>query len=313
MLDKTSLAKSILMACIGKRGVWAASDRYPHQNWTRDFALASLPILMRLGQRDIVQTHLRNLSMCQRSNGQIPILFLDKTWPFLVEKIKRTWRDRRLSFMLGRWMQGKLWNLTPGTRDSEILYLLAMYEYARISGDRTMISSPYFSDFSRNIRMALEYVEIHLMRDGLIIGCDWRDTMHEELGDKTLLTNNCILYRVYRLMGEDEKADRLGASIMHTFFVNGAFVDYPGSSRFDPLGGAFAVLYDVVPEEFHPQILAGFGSVDTGCGVTIQCVHNAYVPAEREVFERTNGVVVWPFVVGFTVLALLKIKVDCFV
>jgi GH15 family glucan-1,4-alpha-glucosidase len=48
------------------------------------------------------------------------------------------------------------------------------------------------------------------------------------------------------------------------------------------------------------------------CGVTIQCKHNPYLPGEREVIERTGGIVIWPFVIGFTVLAALHIGADEF-
>ena len=298
---KKGQTRRILDACLGKLGVWADPTRYRHQNWTRDFVLATMPVLLEEGRYGIIRTHLENLSIRQRPNGQVPILFLDATWPFLIEKLRRTWRDQKMSFMLGRWFQGELWNLTPGTRDSEILYVIGMLEYADRSRDTTLLE-----EYLPNIQKALGYVEEHLMREGLVIGCDWRDTMHIELGDKTLLTNNALLYHAYVLLKDTAKANQLRRRILEVFFADGQCIDYPESARFDPLGGAFAVLFDVVGSEYYPQIAQGFTSVDSPHGVTIRCIHNAYTFEETAIFERTNGVVIWPFVVGFFILALAK-------
>jgi len=298
---KTMEAYAILYRCIGTNGVWADPTRYQSQCWTRDLALASMPLLLDMGRKRVVRTHLKNLSKRQRPNGQIPILFLDEVWPFLFDKARKSLRSGRISFMLGRFLKGRLWNLTPGTRDSEILYIIGMYEYAVRTKDRAGLKR-----HARRIQKALYYIEGNLMRDGLVIGCDWRDTMHKELGNKPLLTNNSLLYHAYRLMEETEKAEQLRNRINERLWTGEAYLDYPGSTRFDPLGGAFAVLYDVALEERYASLLASFRSVDTPRGIAIKCRHNPISKKEKEVIDRTDGVVVWPFVVGFTILALIK-------
>lgn len=204
--------------------------------------------------------------------------------------------------MLRRYLTGNLWQLTPGTKDSEFLYLLAMYEYASVTGDQTLLVR-----FADEMRRVLRYVETHIMRGGLVYGCDWRDTMHIELGNVPLLSNNALLYRVYVLAGEVEKARALRERIQATFWTGETYRDRPGSDHFDPLGTSFAVLYDLVPEECKQGVLLGYDSVDTPYGVTITCKHNPQNPAEAAVIERTQGTVVWPFVVGFTVLAYIKL------
>ncbi len=299
---KVRTATAILQRCIGTKGVWADPTRYRFQCWTRDFVIAIMPALIESGQKEIVKTHLNNLSKRQRSKGQIPILFLDQTRPFLFEKLKKSWRDKKLAFMLGRFLKGQLWNLTPGTRDSEILYIIGMHEYANRTGDGTLLAK-----YASRITRALAYIEKNLIKDGLVLGCDWRDTMHLELGNKPLLTNNCLMYHAYRLMGERAKAEQLKKRINERFWTGNGYLDYPGSSRFDPLGGAFAILYDVAPKERYGSLAESFRSVDTAYGVTIQCRHNPTSQEEKAVVEITDGVVVWPFVVGFSILALLKI------
>jgi hypothetical protein len=147
------------------------------------------------------------------------------------------------------------------------------------------------------------------MEDGLTRGCDWRDTMHLELGHLPLLTNNCLLYRVYELSSSSyysgkRKAAAIKRRILEVLCPAGTFIGYPGSDRFDPLGGALAVLCDVAEPRHYEQLAASFESVDTAHGVTIKCRHNPAGPEEAEVIERTDGVVVWPFIVGFAALAL---------
>lgn len=299
MKEKT--ATVILERCIGENGVWADPTRYKNQCWTRDFVLAIMPVLLESGKTEIVKKHLINLSKRQRPNGQIPILFLDRTSPFLIEKIKKSWRDKNLSFMLRRFLKGQLWNLTPGTKDSEILYIIGMFEYAYRTGDHSLIAK-----YSLEIGKAFSYIENNLMKDGLVLGCDWRDTMERELGNKPLLTNNSLLYRACRLLGETRKAGELCERINKQFWDGFSYIDYPGNSRFDPLGGTLAVLYGVAPDGRYKSLAASFKSVDTQHGVTIKCRHNPVTKKEKEVIERTDGIVVWPFIVGFSVLALIE-------
>lgn len=299
---KMNTARNILLSCIGTKGVYADPSRYRYQCWTRDFVIAILPALISSGIGYIATAHLENLSRLQRNSGQIPILFLDRAWPFIRDKILRSWQSKKLSFMLRRFFSGQLWNLTPGTRDSEILYIIGMFEYAKGTGDDSLLKR-----YASNIEKALSYVETSLVTsDGLVIGCDWRDTMERSLGDLALLSNNALLYHAYDLLGEVAKSSRLRARINEAFWTGETYLDYRGNPRFDPLGGAFAVLYGVVPEERYPAVAEGFRSVDTAHGITIRCRHNPVSEEERSVIDRTDGVVVWPFVVGFSILAMLK-------
>ncbi|MFA5358245.1 MAG: hypothetical protein WC310_00285 [Patescibacteria group bacterium] len=298
---KLFAATAILRRCIGKEGIWADSTRYQYQCWTRDFVLAVLEVLLQSQRDDLIRKHLHGIAFRQQPNGQIPILFLENEFCWLWEKIKRSIKNRKVSFMLRRYFTGHLWDLTPGTRDSEIMFLVGMYEYAKQSGDNSLVA-----EHNVGLYRAQTYIEKFLMENGLVVGCDWRDTMERELGDKPLLTNNSLMYRAYNLMGEKEKADRLRANINSVLWDGQRYLDYPDSERFDPLGGALAVLYDVALPERYASIIEGFRSVDTDRGVTIQCRHNPMVAEEAKVINRTNGVVIWPFVLGFTVLALIK-------
>ncbi len=320
-LDKFGYALDMMRRARGPKGIWASPDaesRYGNTIWMRDAAYFLLPLLLKLGEYGLVRTHLENVSRLQRPNGQIPIVFLDDEAAWLARKLKQEQDAGREPFMLKRYREGALWELTDGTRDSEVCYLLAMYDYAHVTGDARFLET-----WRPQLEAALAYVETHLMRDGLMVGADWRDTMHEELGDKPLLSNNMILFRVYRYRDDFRKINDLIRRIHETFLVpsgrseggavlSGRLIDYPGSDRPDPLGAAFIILHGgpfFYTGPLWEAALQVFTDLDTPYGVTIKCKHKAAhggKPDEAEVIEATDGVVVWPFVQAFVVRALLR-------
>ena len=87
-ISKKQEALRILLSCLSPgNGIFASPDRYQYQCWTRDLSLAVAPLLLELGNSEIVKTHLRNLSQRQRPNGQIPILFLSDEQEWRKKKI----------------------------------------------------------------------------------------------------------------------------------------------------------------------------------------------------------------------------------
>ncbi len=302
-IAKVCEASGILHDCRGKQGMYASPDRYDGMAWTRDQMLASQPALSLIpGGMDLAATHLRSLAKRQRPNGQIPILFLDGLpahLSFLKQKVGRSLAQRRVSFMLQRYLQGQLWNLTPGTTDSELMFAYGLLHHADCGGDPALVD-----ELQPNLLRAVAYLEGNLLDEERVLmrGADWRDTMDKELKDQTLLSNNSLLYAVYTRMCQFDKAERISKKLLARRDQNSLLVDYEGATSFDPLGGALAVLNNVVPPSEYPAILRGFASVDTPNGVTIRCKHNAggdtaeEVCAEHDEIERTGGVVVWPFV-----------------
>jgi len=322
-------AHGILRECFGDNGVWADPSRYRRQCWTRDFGLAIQPLLLTFAERDsmhrragncdsaeqtIAERHLCSLEARQRPDGQIPIVFLDG-WRgharFLSDKIARSLRDRKLSFMLGRYLQGQLGQLTPGTRDSELLYIVAALEHAERTG--------LFPVSMDSIKLAMRYIKRNLLDSrGLLLGADWRDTMHLQLREKPLLTNNALLFHAYDLLSRHgdnksfwETQAHLQRDLINKVFWDGSLLqDWPRNNnskqRFDPLGASLAVLFDVIPPERYADVWKGFDSVDSPYGVTIRCRHNPVRPEEGAIIERTDGQVIWPFVVGFAAMAMDK-------
>lgn len=308
-------AITILGACIGNHGVWAAPVRYDWQCWTRDFGLAILPVLTLMGLHDVAYTHLMSLVERQGEDGSIPILFLDGKRGharFLLDKMIRSARSGRPSFMLQRYIEarGDLGRLTPGTKDSELHFVVAALDFLKSPEAAGVISDDDASKLAHAVDRAMDYITSNLLdRDCLMRSCDWRDTMHVGLGDVPLLSNNALLVHAYDMLDRHDCASHLRRRINERYWRGNVLLDYPDTAdqrhAFDPLGGALAVLYDVIEPVRYDDVLRCFNSVSTPYGYTIKCRHNALTQREQDVIERTDGVVVWPFVCGYVVLALL--------
>ncbi len=290
----------ILNRCVGPQGVWADPRRYKYTCWTRDFALAIQRTLYLLGLPHVARAHMESLRQLQRPDGRIPILFLDNETEWVRKKEGEARQKGRESFMLRRYKEGELWDLTPGTKDSELMYLFALAQDDGLYLPR--------NEFDDSAQAAGVYISQNLLRkDGLIVGCDWRDTMDVQFANTPLLSNNAILHDVLRMTHNYERAAKLRTEINRQFWRNGILLDHPESDRFDPLGASLAVLFGLIEPENYPNVIRGYQSVDTQHGVTIKCRHNPYQPEEADIIEATDGEVVWPFVVGFSVLALAEI------
>ena len=158
--DKLHRAYGILRECLGDHGVWADPSRHRRQCWTRDFGLAIQPLLLAphpglIGPwraSTVAGRHLKSLEARQRPDGQVPILFLDGLAGharFLADKVKRSVRDGKVSFMLGRYLKGELGQLTPGTRDSELLYVVAALEHEAATGTLPVSLLAYYPTVGR--------------------------------------------------------------------------------------------------------------------------------------------------------------------
>jgi hypothetical protein len=296
-------AKKIVEGCIGKNGVWASSFRYKYQCWTRDFVIATEDLLLEWGREDIVKKHLQNLAGHQYQDGRMPIMFLDDTLRWLAIKTWNSIRNRRVSFLLkGYFSKDGVGQLSPWTKDSEILFALGVMKYVIKTDDRK-----FLDDHKERVGDALHYVEKNLMKDGLVFGGDWRDT-RPDLNDKFLLTNNCFLFHAYTLLGEVEKAGRLKKVIHEKYWTGSHYRDYLGVDDFDTLGNALAVLFDIAPRECFSLVLAGAEKLDTPYGYKLNGVTlPPKSKEETEVMLKTNQFgVIWPFIHGFMILAALK-------
>ena len=301
--SKKDEATRIISSCVGKNGVWASSSRYKYQCWTRDFVIATEDVLLGWGQNEVVENHLTQLANRQEESGRIPIMYVDQPLPWLVSKIGNSIRNRRMSFLLKNYFsQDGIGQLSPWTKDSEILFVQGLIKYVDKTGDQEFLKA-----HQTNIEAALDYIETKIMREGLVFGGDWRDT-RLDLDDKFLLTNNCLLSHTYEALGDEQKSKSVSDEINRQFWNGQYYRDYLGVDNFDTLGNAMAVLYDIAPAQYHDSIFKSAESLDTPFGYKLNDV--TLPPKSKEetaIMLRTNQFgVIWPFIHGFMILAALK-------
>lgn len=292
-------ARDLVLSCFGKHGIWADNDRYRYQCWTRDLSLAMAPAALLLGRGDLVRTHLHSLARRQGKDGAIPILFLDGIRGhahFVIEKARKWAQTGRASFMLTRYLSGDLGRLTPGTKDSELHFARAVYDYAH--DDPVLVHAA---------DRAITYMEKHVLSvDGLVQGADWRDTMDSELSMTPVLSNNAIWFWILNVRREHARAQIVREALARR--TCGLLGDYAGNKFPDPLGLALGVINGLILPPRYWDVMDLLHSVMTPIGPAIKCKHNPRNEEEAQVIDRTQGVVVWPFVVGYVRRALNKIE-----
>lgn len=305
VIDKIKIkeAESIVLKCIGGRGIWASPVRYKYQRWTRVFVIAIEDVLLDLKRYEIIKKHLTELFKRQKSDGKIPILFLNSTLQWLVRKIRDSIRQHRLSFTLKKFFsKDGVAALSPWTRDSEILFVIGAMKYAQKTQDQH-----FLEQHKTNIDKAIVYIKNNLIQNGLVYGVDWRDT-RPDLDKKFLLTNNCLLYKAYKLVGKGQKAEQIRDKINQQFWTGTHYRDYVGVNNFDTLGNAFTILFDITPLENYNSIFMSADVLNTPFGYKLnKVILPPKTKEEVKIMSKTNQVeVIWPFIHGFMILAAIK-------
>ena len=301
---KSANACDLVLRCTSPSGmgIWASCERYAHQIWTRDFVLAAAQALLLIGRRDVVATQIGELAKRQRADGKIPILFLDDERAFLFDKISRSIKSGRWSFMLRRYFEdGGVENLSPWTKDSEVLFAICVHEHVHVAKDERFARAA--------AERAMDYVRMNLMKDGFILGSDWRDT-NTWLKSSALLSNNCLLYRALKSSGRCDEAEELRNRINEAFWTGTGYRDYLGVESADAFGQALGVIHGVIPESRYPAILDSFASLHTVRGyLSNDCRPNPTTSAERKLLRlkrMKRSFVIWPFIHGYVILVLLR-------
>jgi len=150
---------------------------------------------------------------------------------------------------------------------------------------------------------ALGYIEKILVND-LILGADWRD-VREDLNDKAILTNACLLYEMYRVLGMQTNADKI-KEILQTKFWNGEFFnDFDGNSSFDILGNALAIQFEITSYEQRESILKCAMNLSNDYGIRMTEVFLPPLNQEEKDCMAQDQAVIWPFTNGFMLNAMI--------
>ena len=167
---------------------------------------------------NLVKKHLCEIIKRQKPNGKIPILYLDDEKKFLRNKIEKALEQKAMSFMLSRYLDDELENLTPHTRDSEVLFIIAIDQLVKTLEKQNDCQDLgiFINSATKAARHALEYVKT-ILKDGLIHGADWRDT-REDLDDKAVLTNACYLYKAYKIFNLVNEAEKVKETLKRDYW-----------------------------------------------------------------------------------------------
>ncbi len=127
------------------------------------------------------------------------------------------------SFALRAFIEETLGDLTPGTRDSEIHYLRAVFSFIKKNPEDKvrMLQREGFAD---SIAKALFYIYGNVLdlEDGLPLGADSRDIFADLLYDSKVLTNAIFFYQVLEFLLEfssDLEQTSFRSTIMRAYTV----------------------------------------------------------------------------------------------
>lgn len=311
-IKKLREAQSIIKCSIGYSGISAGCDRYKDQYWTRDFALAGMDALIGMKYHSVARKHLLAIAGMQHHSGSIPARFTKNRVHFVIKFFKeeivseRKFLFRKLLLSLKYVIKGNRFNFRMWLfwyADNEILFIIAAKEYIARTADIEVNNL-----LAPNISKAFNYVEKHLMQDGLVVGSDWRDVVFT-LSDKPVFSVNIMLWRAYILNGKSSEAAILQAQIEKNFWNGYFYSDTPGSSTFDSLGHALAILWDFIPQDRHEKIIKKLEEMRTPYGFKANDMTFPKELSDYQEHERTNQFsVVWPFIHGYAILALIYMK-----
>lgn len=304
--DRFNRARSIVVRCIGRRGVYAGTSRYRYQCWTRDFALAGLDALLDMGLGEHARCHLEEIARRQEESGKVPIMYVSNPFASTLIRAREFFRDPKRSLhqaelylkTTGLSHGFSLSNLTPWTTDAEPLFIIACHRFSERTGDAAFIAR-----MRPHILKAFRYIEHNSMREGFMVGGDWRDTVGA-FKDAVLLSNNALLAAAYAAAGEPQNARELRNRIVKRFWTGSYYRDRLGSNSFDLFGESLAVLSGIAEPDEYPSILDRISYMTRDGGVAA----NELFPggADKVVREYVDHYgTVWPFTEGFFILALI--------
>ncbi|MCW1301692.1 MAG: hypothetical protein OH316_00965 [Candidatus Parvarchaeota archaeon] len=296
--NKVEEAIHSISRCIGRFGFYASSDRYKYEYWTRDL-FYSLEPLIRLGLGDKVKQHLSIIWKDQRKDGMLPRYFLDHRYKWVPRKFYLELRGRKFlrTIKARNTIETRYRHWTV---DSSMLAVLATYKFSRMTGDEEFLRK-----LRKNISLAVKSIE-SLRVDGFVRGGDWRDSL-PELEFKFLLSNNVMLYSVYKAVGKDSEADELKRAINRRFWNGVHYADFIGSKNTDPLGLSFAVLSGLIPRSRYRLVSKQLLSSSSRHGILSNVDSDSIWDMRTVNLTSCNHIYsVWPFVSYYAVLALNK-------
>ena len=298
MQKKIKTAISVINRCKGDKGFYASAERYKYEYWTRDLCYCIDPLIS-LGFAKDVKSHLLAIWKRQTITGELPRYIIDRRFKWLSGKFFIKIRNRKVVSTI-KSLKTMETRFNEWTVDSTPLTILATYRYAIKSGDSHIIDV-----LQSQIKKALWYNKLHI-KEFLIRGGDWRDSM-PWLRNKFLLSNNVMLYDLYKTLGEGGKATLVKDRINSEFWNGEYYTDFIGSANFDCFGASSAVLSGIVPKGHFKKLSEKIVSASSKYGIKNLLEVKPVSSNEDRVTESCNQrYAVWPLVDAYAIMALKK-------
>jgi glycogen debranching enzyme len=295
---KLEEAKKTIEKCIGKNGFYASYDSYYGEYWIRDL-IYSMKTLLNLGYKNLIKKNLIIFLENQKKSGEIPFKITNINIPSSIYSIFNYIRRPRTPIFS---TPPKL--LYPFIPDSTILTIIGIYEYSNIHNDKEILQT-----YEKKIIKALAFLEKKSNKKlNFIIGPDWRDAM-ENYKNKYVFCNQILLFRMYQLIGENNKAEKIKKNINNIFWKGklGHYIDYIGNeNHIDVFGHALALIYDIPSEKYFEKIIISIKKASTEFGY-----RNLWPPYKEEICNQKPNTyqnsTIWPFIQGYVIIAFKKI------
>ncbi len=298
MQKKLKNAISVINRCRGDKGFYASAERYKYEYWTRDLCYCVEPLIS-LGFSKDVKTQLLTIWKRQAITGELPRYIIDRRFKWLPGKLFTKIKNRKIISTI-KSLDTMETRFNKWTVDSTPLTIIATYKYAEKSGDLRIIEV-----LKPQIEKAMWYTKLHI-KEFLIRGGDWRDSI-PWLRNKFLLSNNVMLYELYKRIGENGKAIIVKDRINSEFWNGDYYTDFIGSANFDCFGASWAVLSGIVPRSHYKKLSEKLVSASSQYGIKNMIEIKPISREENDATESCNQrYAIWPLVNAYAIMALRK-------
>lgn len=298
---KANEALSVIRLCKTNEGFYGSAHIYKYQYWVRDM-YHSQATLLRLGYKKALMQNILNTWAHQKGNGWIPPVYVTEWGAFLKYALHHKVTPINLWAHLPLRSPMLIYNVLNNTIDCTMYAIISAYEYSNATGDKNLVES-----LKPRIDNALEHLEGNIRRSkkGCVVGVDWRDTM-TELKTDCLLSNMCLMYRVYSLMGEGRKASAVKRRVNRLFWNGRYYLSSLDIKDFDLFGTSLAVLWDIIPRGRYRNVMESFRKCKVHYGLSSMFFESERNPDEFKTSEADQYGTIWPYVSSYAIMALRK-------
>ena len=296
-------AMDVIKSCSTNHGLYASGGTRGYDAvWARD-SIISLIGASLAGFKEVFKHSLITLAKNQSKKGQIPNC-VDK------------WSKRKP-------------HVDYASIDSSLWYIIGHYVYKKRYKDSSL-----FKRYKKRINKALIWLEYQDVGEDVTLEqlptTDWQDAFPHVYGDT--VNTQALYYKTLKFVGKDKEARKLKFVVNShkgKRLWNGNFyVPYRWKNHgkyhemgewFDSLGNLLAVIFELADKQKAKKILSYIEKKKINKPYPIEAI---YPPIRRggkywqdyfkdcdarEAYHYLNGGI-WPFIGGFYVLALIKLK-----